>query len=191
MSIGLTIYQLVESNLPADFVVSNDYINTRLKYWQLLLYKAAEIDEADKYSITEWPDDWLILLSYCVTYDLYVRILSGAFIAIGEVSSSSSTKSDGGIKKIVTGPTEVEYHNSSESLTDLLKNIRSPDGAFWDMLQLACAFAQQLGVKLPFCKAKKIPIGLTIGKVPLKGKAYYEYITKKVYGKVHKPKSVG
>lgn len=189
MSLGLTINQLVESNLPADFSVSMDYIETRLKYWQTLLYEAANVGESDKYDICKWSDKWQILLSYCITYDIYVRVLSGSFIAI---AGSTGGSSEGGtIKSITTGPTEVEYHNDSEALAMLLKTLKDPEGPFYSMLALACGFANNLGVKLPFCRAKKHVSPLLIGKTPLKGKAYYNYITKKVYGKANKPSSMG
>lgn len=182
MALGLTIYQLVASNLPAGFSVTNNYIEERLKYWQLLLQDAADISSDDVYDLDKWAalkdgDKWLILLSYCVVYDVYVRILSGNFLSMG--SSEESENSGGGnVKKIVTGPTEVEYYDSSTSLAALLKVITGPNGLFDQFLALACAFAQQLGVFLPFCSLPS-RAKIIIGKRPLRGVRYFNYVIKK------------
>src|SRR5690606_26510844 len=109
----------------------DSYIDTRLRYWQLFLYPAAKIEEVDIYDIEKWTDEWLILLAYCITYDIYIRILSGAFIAQfggSEEEDGGSSEGSGAIKKIVTGPTEVEYHNNADALASFLKNFTGPDG---------------------------------------------------------------
>lgn len=182
MALGLTIEQLVASNLPAGFVVSDDYITTRLKFWQLFLAEAAELPEgSDVYDINVWTaledgDKWLMLLAYCVTYDIYLLIIAGKFIALG---SSNGEEGGGEVKKIVTGPTEVEFHDSANALAVLIKNMKGPNGIFDAFLALACGFASQLGVKLPFCAQRMVP-GLVIGKKrPLRGERYFDYIIRK------------
>lgn len=190
MPLDLSIYQLVRNNLPADFVVSDEYLDIRLKYWQLFLYEAAGVDEDDIYNILAWTDSWVILLSYCILYDIYVKIVSGKFIAYMG-SGSEGDAGSGDIKKITTGPTEVEYHNSADNLKVFLSGFLEP-GGFMDLfMQEACAWASRVAVKLPFCHAKKLQVGLMIGKRPIKGKRYYAYITKKAYGQAYKPSSMG
>lgn len=192
MSLDLTVYQLVRSNLPADFVVSDPYIDTRLKYWQLFLYRAAKVAEEDKYDIDSWTDEWRVLLSHTITYDIYLRIITGSFIAqISGGDSEESGSGQGPIKKIATGPTEVEYHNTAGTLSSFLKGFNAPGGMMELFMQEACGWAAQLGVKLPFCSTRNLYKGLVVGKRPLRGKRYYNYLIKKVYGQAHKPSSMG
>lgn len=190
MALDLDIYQLVASNLPTGFVVSTDYVDQRLKYWQLFLRDGADVDPADTYDLAVWQalpegDKWLILFSYAITYDVYLKILSGSFFLINVDEGEEST--GGQIKKIVTGPTEVEYHDSSKALSDIIKALRGPDGLLEEFLKMACGFANQLGVSLPFCNSS-YRARIIIGKKPLRGKAYFNYIIKKSTGK---PKSRG
>lgn len=183
MSLGLNIYQLVQSNLPAGFTVTNDYVDTRLKYWRALLYESADIDEADKFNDNAWTalpkaDEWAILMSYCITYDIYLLILTGNFISTAG-SNEESSEGGGQVKKIITGPTEVEFHNNTESLASILKLITGPAGLFDQFMSLACAFATRLGVKLPFCTLNGFAGRIIIGKRPLRGKRYFNWVTKK------------
>ena len=69
--------------------------------------------------------------------------------------SSSNTSSGGSIKKIVTGPTEVEYFNDTESEKDFISNITKAvqPGGFIDILkQNLCMLAERLDIYLPICE---------------------------------------
>lgn len=69
--------------------------------------------------------------------------------------SSSNTSSVGSIKKIVTGPTEVEYFNDTESEKDFISNITKAvqPGGFIDILkQNLCMLAGRLDIYLPICE---------------------------------------
>lgn len=194
----LTIAQLVEDILPADFVVGSTYIENRTKVWQLFFARANDLDPTDEAAIfdpNKWNNEWTVLLAYSVSYDIYVRILSGKFLAISNTSTevdetTGESNATGNIKKIVTGPTEVEYHNDSEALSAVLKTLMGEGGPYEQFMVLACGFASQIGVKVPYCRGNRAPSGLLIGKKAIKGKRYYDYITKKVYG-YNKPASVG
>lgn len=161
--IGLTVTQLVELYLPIGFSVSEDYVKKITKLHQLMYYKAAEIDETDKYDITKWPEEWQMLLGYLVTHSLLKRILTGAFISgSGGEDGTSENAGGSGIKKITTGPTEVEYHNSAESLANIIKNLK--DGVFIEgLLSDACPLANRLGVKVPFCAGNSF--GTRLGQI--------------------------
>lgn len=69
--------------------------------------------------------------------------------------SSSNTSSGGSIKKIVTGPTEVEYFNDTESEKGFISNITKAvqPGGFIDILkQNLCMLAGRLDIYLPICE---------------------------------------
>ena len=70
-------------------------------------------------------------------------------------SSDTSSASGGSIKKIVTGPTEVEYFNDTESEKDFISNITkaTQPGGFIDILkQNLCMIAGRLDIYLPICE---------------------------------------
>lgn len=70
-------------------------------------------------------------------------------------SSDTSSASGGSIKKIVTGPTEVEYFNDTESEKDFISNITkaTQPGGFIDILkQNLCMLAGRLDIYLPICE---------------------------------------
>ena len=70
-------------------------------------------------------------------------------------SSDTSSASGGSIKKVVTGPTEVEYFNDTESEKDFISNITkaTQPGGFIDILkQNLCMLAGRLDIYLPICE---------------------------------------
>lgn len=80
--------------------------------------------------------------------DIYHRTSS-------ESSSSSGIASYGNVKKIQTGPTEVEYFNSSESESDTIDNAIKAlkPGGMLDLLKSnICMLAQRLDIYLPICQ---------------------------------------
>lgn len=74
---------------------------------------------------------------------------------ISSSQNSTTTSDDGGkVKKIVTGPTEVEYFDESESEKDFISNITkaTQPGGFIDILrQSLCMLAERLDIYLPIC----------------------------------------
>lgn len=160
MTYVLDVNQLVEDNLPAGFSVSTNFIENRLKTWQILLYRAAGIADEDKFKMDDWNDDWRLVLAYCIIYNVYMTAIAGKYIL------GSSNSGDGGasIKKITTGPAEVEYHNDAATLAMLIKNWGKPGGLLYMFFAEACMAASNVGVKLPFCAPAKTGAMLSILK---------------------------
>lgn len=157
--VEISINQLVEDNLPAGFSVSQDYIDRRLEVWQLLLYKAAEIPADYMTDITVWSNEWRIVLAYCIIYDIYMKIISGNILFGGSSSDNEGISTGKDVKKITTGPTEVEYFNTKESWAELMKFWLQPGGLLELFFAQACMAAATVGVKLPFCAARNITMG--------------------------------
>jgi hypothetical protein len=160
--LGLTITQLVESQLPAGFSVSEAYLKNRLKIWQTFSYSQAGVQESDQYNIESYPAKWQIVLGYLILWDIIQKILLGSFIKLS--GGDSQNKPSREVKKITTGPSDVEFHNSSESLAALIKAL-SKEGPIMDaFLKTACSFGTSLGIKLPFCDAVNVMVGPSILK---------------------------
>lgn len=189
MALGQTISQLVEDQLPAGFVVSPEFVARRLMVNQLLIHEAANVSEVDAYTLDRYTDSWKVLLSYLIVYDVLNRILTGAFVTtVGDTTQEGEESEGGGaVKKIVTGPTEVEFHDTIKSLGDLMKSLTSEGGMFSQFLTMACGLASKLGIQLPFCPRSSGTscIGIIHTKFPHAGFNGLTYYAK------DKPKSVG
>lgn len=152
-----TVAQLVRNELPAGFVVSDVFIADNLKINQLLLYQQAEIDEVNRFTEDQWPDEWNLLISYLIVYAVLSRALSGNLLLGFGVSADGSTDGSGLIKKIVTGPAEVEYQDTAAAFSTLVKNLTTDPNSLWALLNVnACALGGRLGIKLPFCVGRNI-----------------------------------
>ena len=87
----------------------------------------------------------------------------------GESSSCSSTttvRSQGSVKKITTGPTEVEYFDGSTSDSDMLANASKamqPGGIIDLIKQNICMLAERLEIYLPICS--RLPSNRVVPKV--------------------------
>jgi hypothetical protein len=152
--LGLTLDQLVADALPAGFSVATPYIEHRTKVWAMLLWEGAGVPAESKYDITVWPDEWVLLLSYLIVYDVLSRVLIGNFTSV--LSDGGGEEGEGGgVKRIVTGPTEVEFHDNTTALSKLMTSMSSEDGFFTQFLTTACALGSKLGIQLPFCARQK------------------------------------
>lgn len=159
------IIQLVEDNLPAGFTVSQDYLERRLKEWQLYLHTAANIPTEYKEDTDLWSEEWQTVLAYCIIYDIIMRILSGSILFRDITTDEDGViAAEGEVKKITTGPTDVEFFNSKESWAELIKYWLGPDGLASLLFAKACMAASIVGVKLPFCPGNKLNVGPRIIK---------------------------
>ena len=160
--LGITITQLVSELLPAGFSVSEDYIKQRLKIWQLFMYENAGVLEEDQFDIEKYPVKWQIILGYLIMWDLLQKIILGSFIKVSGNVDGTTTK--GEVKKITTGPTDVEFHSSSENLSAIIKALTGDGPLMQSFLSTACAFGSSLGIQLPFCPKTNTVIGPSILK---------------------------
>lgn len=156
MELNFTIDQLVAHYLPPAFSVSQAFIEQELKLQQFLHYKDAGVSEKNAYNWDSYSGEWQLIFAYLIIWVVYQKILAGAFITVSGSTSDTST-GKGPVKKITTGPTDVEFHNSTESLAELIKALQSPDGWLAWIMGYACPLGTSVGIKLPFCPGHKIP----------------------------------
>lgn len=103
----------------------------------------------------------------CTECDPDRKVTLGEIYGTSSESSSSSTpNSSGAIKKIQTGPTEVEYFNSSDSDNDIIdKAIKAlkPGGTIDLLKSSICMLARRLDIYLPFCQ--RLPAEIVVPRV--------------------------
>lgn len=170
MSLGITISQLVRNDLPTGFVVSDNYITTNTKIQQFMLYIQAGIPEDEIYDESNWPDGWNLLISYLIIYQILQTAILGGILLNTSSQVNGGTSSNGQKKKIVTGPTEVEYQDTAAAFSTLLKNLTTDKSSILNLvIGNACTLSRILGIKIPFCK------GLQIGAMFMKAGQCYSY----------------
>lgn len=159
----LSIKAFLRSEFPANAGLSEDFINQKVIYWKYFLYSAANLPEPYIDSDDNWSISYRMLIAKLIAYDVLILALRGSIVAF---AGSSTTEMGGSIKSIETGPTKVEYNDSSSALERLLKPGLSGATAMDGLLSDVCGLANKLRIKVPPCK------GITINpKVPI----YHHY----------------
>lgn len=152
----LTLTQLIGNLLPAGFSVSEDFVTRSVNTWQLFLWGVFKdvVAEEDKYDIRKYPENALPLFAALVVRDVLTVALTGSFLDnMGAAGNAVGAEAQGSTKRITTGPTEVEFHDGLSALAKLIAATKNGLGILADINEKACMFAQQLGIKLPFCES--------------------------------------
>jgi len=153
-----TIQAYLNSELPANITLTEDYRNQRIFYWRRILQTAFEIAD-DNINIEEkWPTLVNILIAKLVVYDAMMLASRGSFMAFMGGDYTSSDDLGGPVSKIATGPASVDFHSTSKALSEMLQPGSSGMSVLDVMMVDLCGLSRRLGVKVPMCSDKYIPI---------------------------------
>lgn len=165
-----SIYNLIDSYIPDEFIkyITNKAKRVYIEKWQLYLQPLVEPEvPLDKYN-DEFAYPALVnqLIVELAAYDW---LITGIMNLVRTVSSSvedSSSSSDGSVvseptngnvKKITTGPTEVEFFESKlsgedvSSITKTVTGALQPGGILDSIKSNICMLAERLDIYLPIC----------------------------------------
>lgn len=136
-------------------VLPESFKETKVRYWQLFLQNAPSpaISNENLHNSTEWPELFNHLISKLVNLD-YLTAISKVAIVSG-IASENSSESGGLVKKIETGPTNVEFYDLGGTLGDLFRPNTNGDTALYKLSQDICELADRLKVQLGLCKPRK------------------------------------
>lgn len=125
------------------------YIATWQLYLQPLVYPI--VSENDTFDETKYPPLANALIAMLSAYSILLDKSSA-----GTASGTSTGSGQGGniIKKIVTGPSEVEYQDNSNSS----KTFFSEFGTVSVLQKELCTLARRLMVEIPYCPPLPKPI---------------------------------
>jgi hypothetical protein len=152
-----TIEAFLNSELPANITLKEDFINNKITYWRLLLKDGFYVDELNMNLESSWPKLANILIAKLIVYDAMMLAAKGSFMAFMGGDYTSSEGLGAPVKAIETGPTKVEFESSSKAIMDIFK--AGPDGSALDtMLSDLCGLANHLKIKIPMCKGRTVPI---------------------------------
>lgn len=67
------------------------------------------------------------------------------------VGSEDSGEAGGSVKKIVTGPTEVEFFDTADALNSMFSSSKYSKPLIDNLFNGLCALANRIGIKIPYC----------------------------------------
>lgn len=161
-----TIEAFLRSELPATIVLTEDYRNQRIFYWRRLLQTAFSISDANINLEEKWPVLVNALLAKLVVYDAMMLASRGSFFAFMGGDYTSTEDLGGPVKKITTGPADVEFYSTAAALKNIFQPNMKGETAFDAFLVDLCGLANHLRVKIPMCRGNTIPIAPRVYKNP-------------------------
>jgi PKD repeat protein len=164
-----SIYSLIDIYIPKSIFgsMSADEKQLYIQKWQLYLQPLVNheipIDQFDNEDFYEALENQLIM--QLAVYEWMVNYVQTALTSqasslttTSEASSGGTTTTSGGIKKIVTGPTEVEYFDSGTSTTEAASKALASikPGGVLDLVKAnLCMLAERLEIYLPICMTRR------------------------------------
>lgn len=165
-----SIYQLIDTYIPENIfgVVTTSTKRQFIEKWQLYLQPLVNhcipLQEYNNEMYYEALENQLIM--ELAAYDfMSVQVANMVKAQAQSILENNTTSSSGGsepsdgyqgdVKKIQTGPTQVEYFNTNEDESDLASNIIKAlgPGGLLDMIkENLCMLAGRLDIYLPICE---------------------------------------
>lgn len=165
-----SIYQLIDTYIPENIfgVVTTGTKRQFIEKWQLYLQPLVNhcipLQEYNNEMYYEALENQLIM--ELAAYDfMSVQVANMVKAQAQSILENNTTSSSGGseppdgyqgdVKKIQTGPTQVEYFNPNEDESDLASNIikaLGPGGLLDMMKENLCMLAGRLDIYLPICE---------------------------------------
>lgn len=176
-TLSSSIYELIDSYIPDELIGSISYKDKRtyIEKWQLYMQPLVEPEVKIEDYNNEFKYPALVnqLIMEMAAYDWLITGIINLMRSTANAIENSSQGSEGGsteptangnIKKITTGPTEVEFFEgtlSGDSTSSLAKTVTSalqPGGVIDNLKANICMLAERLGIYLPICRNLKQPV---------------------------------
>lgn len=162
-----TIYNLIDLYIPVNIFgeitseTKQQFIGKWQLYMQPLVNHNIPLEEYSNENYYEALENQLIM--ELAAYDFMVikanhMIAAASVKVVEDNSSSSSSESESGqgsIKKITTGPTEVEYFDIGSEDNDTISSVTKamqPGGILDTLKNNLCMLAERLDIYLPICR---------------------------------------
>lgn len=72
------------------------------------------------------------------------------------IGGGDSERAGGAVKKVITGPTEVEFFDTSSALKDFLSNSKYSESVLHNLFEGLCSLANRIGIKVPYCDKGRV-----------------------------------
>lgn len=165
-------YEAVMLRVPSSLTVAvaPPLVYSLIRKWQRIISKLVtpEIPEIYTHNELNWPILANELVVELVVLDLFEGRISNYLLSLmqsGSNAGSTTTTSGGGLKKVVTGPSEAEFYNASQSVSEQISSISGKGGLLEQSKNQACTLAGILRVPLQMCpKLSQVIFAPTIAK---------------------------
>lgn len=169
-----SIYNLINEYIPKDLSgpMTNDQKSLYINKWQLYIHPLVDRPRGFEIPVEHYNDELYyeglenqLIMELAAWEYLHIKILNlltSAGQYMSEITSTGSTDDENfegtrgdRVKRIQTGPTEVEYYDTlSDSTAALFKAYSQaikPGGILDELRKNLCALALRLNIFLPFC----------------------------------------
>jgi PKD repeat protein len=154
----LSIKQMVQYRLPANMTVEVPDMENLIKVQQL--YLAPMIDpnmpQSQIFDENSWSPLANALVAALVVYQIIISQVNKLTLALSNTSSDTTTTTQAALKKLVTGPSEAEWYNQTEAVTNFLSSTFK-SGSVFEKTTVAevCSLSRRLNITHPLCPDKK------------------------------------
>lgn len=190
----LSLSDFIDAMLPNGLPYDQEYKDALIAKWQLYLAPLVTPAISDDVIFNEqaYPPLVNALIAALVAYDIFINAAQQAYIAFvassqisqnqtsSSGSGSSSVSGAGGVKKIITGPSEVEWFNVTQGLSNYFRttagnslssgSFGATGGPLDTMLRDICMLAARLNIMLPMCP--RLPKKIFAPQIM--GRSYYQ-----------------
>lgn len=140
------------------------FLVTKTKYWKLFLIPLVNftwVNPVDKLSDENWDLLHKTLIAKLIVFEAFQLAVLNNFLALVYNYNVDSEGGNDNVKKITTGPSDVEFFDTFKTLIDYLKPSKS--GSVLDSVKMElCNLAARLMINLPMCPP--IPQNTTVPK---------------------------
>ena len=161
-SLSDTIYRLIDNYMPSHIIKTFPFEKKRLfiEKWQLYIQPLVnhEIDLSDYNNELYYEALENQLIMEAASFDFltveFTNFLQSISSKVTNRDEETSEEGSDKVKRIQTGPSEVEYFNPSETDADMVINITKalqPKGFIDTLRTNLCTLATRLDIWLPFC----------------------------------------
>lgn len=179
---SLGIY--IQDEKPVNLIITQDKQNNRVRYWRHYLQTLIDpnILDADLDDESKWPFLVNVLMAKLVIYDCilleYKNLAVTATGSSGDVDDPSP--GTGPVKKIETGPTNAEWYDGSDVLSNMFKPNTQGQTTMDGLQQDLCMLAKRVRIYLPICgklnEGPIIPIKAEMD--PLEGNTVHDILNR-------------
>lgn len=160
-SLGGSIYNLIDTYLPTGIVSTFPFEKKRvfIEKWQLyiqpLVNHDIKIEDYNNELHYEALENQLIMEAAMLDFLIveFTNLLQSVSTSTAHIDETNPSAGES-VKRIQTGPSEVEYFNPNETDKDIISNVIKAvqPGGYVDVLKNnLCTLALRLDIYLPFC----------------------------------------
>lgn len=160
----VSLRTFVNLKIPSTLNITEETKEAYIAQWQLHIQPLVEpeVSISNVFNENAYTPLANALVAYLTAYSILVD--EAAKASGSNASSNISPNNSSNVKKITTGPSEVEFQDASDATSSFFG--KNGDGVISNLQKEICSLSHRLNINLPMCPAlpKKILIHLKAGR---------------------------